>query len=108
MYSFELVRPATLADASAALTKSGGKALAGGQSLIGAMKLRLSQPGTLVDLGQLAELKGIAKDGSALKIGALSTHAEVAESSVVQSAIPSLAKLASGIGDRQVRNMGTL
>jgi carbon-monoxide dehydrogenase medium subunit len=108
MYSFELVRPATVADASAALAKSGGKALAGGQSLVGAMKLRLSQPGTLVDLGQLAELKGIAKDGNALKIGAMSTHAEVAESSVVKSAIPALAALARGIGDRQVRNMGTL
>jgi carbon-monoxide dehydrogenase medium subunit len=108
MYSFELVRPKSLADASAALSKSGGKALAGGQSLIGAMKVRLAQPGTLVDLSQLTELKGIKKEGDAITIGALSTHAEVAASSVVTSGIPALAALANGIGDRQVRNMGTI
>jgi len=108
MYSFELVRPTSLADASAALSKSGGKALAGGQSLIGAMKLRLAHPGTLVDLSQLAELKGIKKEGDAITIGALSTHAEVSSSSVVTSGIPALAALAHGIGDRQVRNMGTI
>jgi carbon-monoxide dehydrogenase medium subunit len=72
------------------------------------MRLRLAQPGTVVDLSQLAELKGIKKDGNALTIGALSTHAEVAESSVVKDAIPALAVLASGIGDRAVRNMGTI
>lgn len=108
MYSFDLVHPATLAEASAAITKTGGKALAGGQSLVAAMKLRLSQPGTLVDLSQVAELRGIRKDGNAVTIGALSTHAEVAESGVVKGAIPALAALAGGIGDRQVRNMGTL
>jgi aerobic carbon-monoxide dehydrogenase medium subunit len=108
MYSFELVRPTTLSEAATALAKSGGKALAGGQSLIGAMKLRLAQPGTLVDLSQLAELKGITKDGSAITIGALVTHNEVADSKVVRSALPALAALAGGIGDRQVRNMGTL
>jgi carbon-monoxide dehydrogenase medium subunit len=108
MYSFELVRPATLADASAALAASGGKALAGGQSLVAAMKLRLAQPGTLVDLSRLVELKGIKKEGDTLTIGALATHAEVAESDVVKSNLPGLASLAHGIGDRQVRNMGTL
>jgi carbon-monoxide dehydrogenase medium subunit len=108
MYSFELVRPKNLADASAILAQSGGKALAGGQSLVAAMKLRLAQPGTLVDLSQLPELKGITKDGNAVTIGALATHAEVSESDVVRSALPALAELAHGIGDRQVRNMGTL
>src|SRR6476659_8396541 len=102
MYSFELARPTTLDDAAAMLTRSGGKALAGGQSLIAAMKLRLSQPGTLVDLSLIPELKGIKKDGNAITIGALTTHAEVAESPVVQSALPALAELAHGIGDRQV------
>jgi aerobic carbon-monoxide dehydrogenase medium subunit len=97
-----------VAAASAAITKSGGKALAGGQSLIGAMKLRLAQPGTLVDLSQIAELKGITRDGSSITIGALSTHAQVAESDVVKRELPALAALARGIGDRQVRNMGTL
>lgn len=108
MYSFEIVRPTTLADAAAALASSGGKALAGGQSLIAAMKLRLSQPGTLVDLSRIADLTGITRDGETISIGALSTHAEVAESQVVREAIPALAELAHGIGDRQVRNMGTL
>jgi carbon-monoxide dehydrogenase medium subunit len=107
MYSFDLVHPTTLAEATAALSK-GGKALAGGQSLIAAMKLRLSQPGTLVDLSRIAELRGISRDDVGISIGALSTHAEVAESSVVRDAIPALAALARGIGDRQVRNMGTL
>ena len=108
MYEFELIRPATLADASAALSTRGGKALAGGQSLIAAMKLRLAQPGTLVDLSQLEQLKGIAQEGDSLKIGALTTHAEVAESDLVKRTLPALAELAHGIGDRQVRNLGTL
>jgi len=108
MYSFDIVQPTTLADATAALKSTGGKALAGGQSLLAAMKLRLSQPGTLVDLSRIAELKGINRDDATLSIGALSTHAEVSESSVVRAAIPALATLAHGIGDRQVRNMGTI
>jgi carbon-monoxide dehydrogenase medium subunit len=108
MYAFELMRPKTVADAAAALGKSGGKALAGGQSLVGAMKLRLAQPGTLVDLSGIAELRGIKKESDAIVIGAMARHAEVAVSPVVKGAIPSLAALAQGIGDRQVRNMGTL
>jgi carbon-monoxide dehydrogenase medium subunit len=108
MYAFELTRAKSLADATAALTKSGGKALAGGQSLIGAMKLRLAQPGTLVDLSGVAEMKGIKKEGDAIVIGAMTRHSEVAASAVVKSAIPALAMLAHAIGDRQVRNMGTI
>src|SRR6185295_6335969 len=108
MYAFELTRAKTVADAAAALAKSGGKALAGGQSLVGAMKLRLAQPGTLVDLAGIAELKGIRKDGDAIVIGAMTRHAEVAASAVVKSSLPVLAAVAQGIGDRQVRNMGTL
>lgn len=108
MYTFELVRPTTLADASTLLTDSDGRALAGGQSLIGAMKLRLAQPGRLVDLSQLTDLKGIANGNDAVTIGALTTHSEVAESAVVRRMIPALAELAHGIGDRQVRNMGTI
>lgn len=108
MYAFELVRPRSLDDASAALAQSGGKALAGGQSLVAAMKLRLAQPGTLVDLSRLPELRGISRDGKTITIGAFTTHTEVAESSVVVKAIPALAALAHGIGDRQIRNVGTL
>ena len=108
MYAFELTRAKTVADAAATLAKSGGKPLAGGQSLVGAMKLRLAQPGTLVDLSGIAELKGIQKDGDAVVIGAMTRHAEISESSAIRSAIPVLAGVAQGIGDRQVRNMGTL
>jgi carbon-monoxide dehydrogenase medium subunit len=108
MYAFELTRAKTVAEAAAALAKSGGRAIAGGQSLVGAMKLRLAQPGTLVDLSGIAELKGIRKEGDTIVIGAMARHAEVASSAVVKGAIPALASLAEGIGDRQVRNMGTI
>jgi carbon-monoxide dehydrogenase medium subunit len=108
MYAFEYQQPKSVADAAAALAKTGGKALAGGQSLVAAMKLRLAQPGTLVDLSGIADLAGIRKDGDALVVGAMTRHADVASSTAVKSAIPALAALAEGIGDRQVRNMGTL
>jgi carbon-monoxide dehydrogenase medium subunit len=108
MYAFELQRPKSIADAAALLAKTGGKPIAGGQSLVGAMKLRLAQPGTLVDISGIAELAGIRKEGDSIVIGAMTRHAEIASSSVVKTAIPSLAALAQGIGDRQVRNMGTL
>ena len=108
MYAFHYQRAKTTADAASSLAKSGGKALAGGQSLVGAMKLRLANPGTLVDLSGIAELKGIKKEGDAVVIGALTTHAEVASSTLVKQAIPALAALAESIGDRQVRNRGTI
>ena len=108
MYAIEYQKPKSLAEAAQALSKSGGKALAGGQSLVAAMKLRLAQPGTVVDLGALAELKGIRKEGNAVVIGAMSRHAEIASSPVVKGAIPALCVVAEGIGDRQVRNMGTI
>jgi aerobic carbon-monoxide dehydrogenase medium subunit len=108
MYAIEFQQPRTLADAASALASTGGRPLAGGQSLIAAMKLRLSQPGTLVDLNAIPDLKGIRKDGERLVIGAMTRHAEVAGSDVVRGAMRALARVAEGIGDRQVRNMGTL
>ena len=108
MYPFEIVRPASVAEAVAALASTGGRALAGGQSLVGAMKLRLAQPGTLVDLSGVSGLAGIRRDGDAIVIGATTRHADIAASAEVRAAIPALAALAEGIGDRQVRNMGTL
>jgi carbon-monoxide dehydrogenase medium subunit len=108
MYAFEYQRAKSVADAAAVIAQSGGKALAGGQSLVGAMKLRLANPGTVVDLAGIAELKGIKKEGDAIVIGAMTTHADVASSAVVKQAIPALAALAEGIGDRQVRNRGTI
>ncbi len=108
MYAFELHQAKSVADATALLARTGGKALAGGQSLIAAMKLRLAQPGHVVDLSQIAELAGIRGDASTLTIGAMTRHADVASSAAVKSSIPVLAALAEGIGDRQVRNMGTI
>ena len=102
MYSFELKKADSLANAATLLAQTNGKALAGGQSLVAAMKLRLAQPGTLVDLSGIRELQGIRREGDSIVIGAMTRHAEVAASKDVQSAIPSLAALAEGIGDRQV------
>jgi aerobic carbon-monoxide dehydrogenase medium subunit len=108
MYAFEYQRAQDVAAAVKAIKASGGKALAGGQSLLGAMKLRLAQPGTLVDLGRINGLAGIKVDAANVTIGATTHHADVAASAEVQSAIPALAQLAGHIGDRQVRNRGTI
>lgn len=109
MYNFEYHRPKSVADAVAALKKaSDGKLVAGGQTLIPTLKQRLAQPSDLVDLSGVAELKGIKVEGKTVTIGAMTKHAEVASSAEVQRAIPALARLASEIGDPQVRNMGTL
>ena len=107
MYAFEYQRPASVADAKAALGAD-ARYLAGGQSLIQAMKLRLSSSERLVDLGGIADLKGIKVDGGNIVIGAMVTHAAVAASADVQRACPALAELAGGIGDPMVRNMGTI
>ncbi|HEX6706849.1 MAG TPA: xanthine dehydrogenase family protein subunit M [Albitalea sp.] len=107
MYTFDYQRPATRAEATAA-AKGDVRYLAGGQSLIQAMKLRLSSSEKLIDLGGIAELKGIKADAGSVRIGAMTTHAEVARSADVQKTIPALAELASHIGDPMVRNMGTL
>ncbi|MEO5737865.1 MAG: xanthine dehydrogenase family protein subunit M [Variovorax sp.] len=107
MYAFTLERFASVADA-VKLAGVGGKLLAGGQTLLASMKLRLSAPEQLVDLGGIKELTGIKKDGSNLTIGAMSRHLDVANNADVKAAYPALADLASRIGDRQVRAMGTI
>ena len=107
MYAFTFERPAALADA-VKLAEAGGKPLAGGQTLLASMKLRLSAPEQLVDLGGIKELTGIRKDGDALVIGAMSRHLDVANNAEVKAVFPALADLASRIGDRQVRAMGTI
>lgn len=107
MYAFTFERPAATADA-AKLAAAGAKLLAGGQTLLASMKLRLADPGQLVDLGGIAELAGVKMDGNHLVIGAMTRHADVATNADVRKAIPALADLASHIGDRQVRAMGTL
>jgi carbon-monoxide dehydrogenase medium subunit len=108
MYTFTFERPATLADAQRAAQAGGAKVLAGGQTLLASMKLRLANPETLVDLGAVSELAGIRREGNALVIGAMTRHADVAASADVKAAIPALAELAATIGDRQVRALGTL
>jgi carbon-monoxide dehydrogenase medium subunit len=110
MYDFNYVRPTSVAEAKSALSKAGedGVYLAGGQTLIPALKLRLRQPSTVVDLGGLAGLDKIELSGDRVTIGARATHHSVARGDVVQKKIPALARLADDIGDPQVRNRGTL
>lgn len=108
MQAFAYTRPATVADAASAAASDVTRLIAGGQSLLPTMKLGLLAPERLVDLGGLAELKGITVAGGVVKIGAMTTHAEVAASKEVAAAIPALAELAGNIGDRQVRNRGTI
>ncbi len=108
MNNFDYVRPASVADAARALAGANATAIAGGHTLLPTLKQRLAKPAVLVDLGGIAELKGIRRESNALVIGATTTHAEVASSPEVRQAIPALAKLADGIGDAQVRNRGTI
>jgi carbon-monoxide dehydrogenase medium subunit len=109
MYAFNYHKAASVAEAAGMLSGNPeAKVLAGGQTLIAAMKLRLASPSDLVDLRGIAELRGIKSDANGLTIGAMTTHAEVAASADVRQKIPALARLANGIGDRLVRNLGTL
>jgi aerobic carbon-monoxide dehydrogenase medium subunit len=97
-------------EALALLTTHGddAKLLAGGHSLIPAMKLRLATPKYLIDLGTVPGLRGVRVDGDSLAIGALTVHADVAASDLVRQRVPGLAEAASRIGDVQVRNRGTI
>jgi aerobic carbon-monoxide dehydrogenase medium subunit len=109
MYAFNYHKASSVSDAAARLAASGdAKLLAGGQTLIAAMKLRFASPSELVDLRDIPELRGIKLDGTGIQIGAMTTHAEVAASAEVRARIPALARLAAAIGDPMVRNMGTL
>jgi carbon-monoxide dehydrogenase medium subunit len=109
MHEFNYHKASSVADAAARIASSSdGKLLAGGQTLIAAMKMRLAAPADIVDLGGIADLRGIKVEGGGIVVGAMTTHAEVAASKDVQKAIPALAVLAGSIGDRMVRNMGTL
>jgi carbon-monoxide dehydrogenase medium subunit len=109
MYDFDYHRPGSLDEAAAMLAADGDlKLLAGGMSLIPSLKLRLARFSGLVDLGSLESLKGVRRDGDALVIGAMTSHAAVAASAEVRSTIPALAVLAEGIGDPLVRNRGTM
>jgi carbon-monoxide dehydrogenase medium subunit len=109
MYAFDYARPESLKDAASLLRKNAeAKPLAGGQSLVQALKLRLSRAPLLIDLSGIGELSGIRVQNNVVSIGAMTRHAQVAGSREVRNTIPALARLAGGIGDRQVRNLGTL
>jgi len=108
--AFEYHAPSTVNDALALLAQHGGdaKILAGGQSLIPLMKLRLASPPVLIDLGRVTELVGIREEPGALVIGAMTTHHAIEASPLVRSRLPLLSDVAAAIGDLQVRNRGTI
>jgi aerobic carbon-monoxide dehydrogenase medium subunit len=108
MYEFEYHRPASLDDAARMLGDEDVKLVAGGMTLIPTLKQRLAKPSDLVDLAALSQLKGITEEGDAVVIGAMTRHADVNRSPVVQRAIPALAAMAGMIGDPAVRNRGTI
>jgi aerobic carbon-monoxide dehydrogenase medium subunit len=106
--AFDYHRPSSVDEALSLLGDEGIRPLAGGHSLIPAMKIRLATPSALVDLGGIPGLDGIEREGDELVIGALATHGSVASSAIVHEACPMLAEAAGQIGDRQVRNRGTI
>ena len=112
MYSnkFEYFSPKSLEEALALLStyQDDAKLLAGGQSLLSLMKLRLANPKYLIDVGRIADLNTIRTDGDKLNIGALATYAQIKESDLLRNKCPLLPKTASVVGDAQVRNRGTL
>jgi carbon-monoxide dehydrogenase medium subunit len=109
MYGFNYHRPDSLDAAAQALAANEeAKILAGGHTLLPTMKQRLAMPSDLVDLSGIAELKGVRAEGDTIVVGAMTTHAAVADDETVKAKIPALAKLAHGIGDPQVRNRGTI
>ena len=109
MYRFDYHRAASVAEAADRLKAAeDGTLMAAGQTLIPTLKQRLAAPTDVIDLTGIADIVGVAVEGGQVTVGAMTTHAEVAASDEVRSAIPALAALADGIGDPQVRNRGTL
>jgi carbon-monoxide dehydrogenase medium subunit len=111
MYSpeFDYYRARSVEDAQHLLAAHpGAKLLAGGHSLVPLLKLRLAAPSAVVDIGRIRELRGISRHGDEFRIGALTTHAELAASADLRAAAPALAEAAAGVGDPAVRNRGTI
>jgi carbon-monoxide dehydrogenase medium subunit len=109
MYAFTFQRPTTVRQAANLLAKhEEAKLLAGGHTLIPTMKLRLAGPPQIIDMSKIEGLAGIEVKGRSVVIGAMTPHAEVANSPAVREAIPALAVLAGGIGDPAVRHRGTI
>jgi len=107
MYAFDYTKAGSVAEAAKGATGE-AKLLAGGMTLVATLKQRLARPSTLIDLGGIKDLVGIKVEGDSVTIGAMTTHAAVAESAEVKKAIPALASLAALIGDPAVRNRGTI
>ncbi|HVL23419.1 MAG TPA: xanthine dehydrogenase family protein subunit M [Thermomicrobiales bacterium] len=108
-YPFAYHRATSVAEALSLLaSEDEGKLLAGGQSLLPVMKLRLAQPGALIDISEISELRGARVEGDTLVIGALTTHHELETDPVIAEHAPLLAEIARVVGDMQVRNRGTL
>jgi carbon-monoxide dehydrogenase medium subunit len=107
--SFDYLRPATAAEAVQALASAGddGKILAGGQSLLPILRLRLAYPEMLIDLGGIPELTGVTDDGDAIVIGAMTTHYDVVHDPLVAEHAPLLAQATRTVADPQVRHRGT-
>ena len=107
---FDYKRATSLDDAISLLQQSNGegKFLAGGHSLIPLMKLRLSEPGVLIDIARIPQLQGIREKDGKVEIGAASTHTDIATSEIVRRLCPVVAEAAAEIGDPQVRNRGTI
>jgi carbon-monoxide dehydrogenase medium subunit len=106
--AFDYQRATSIDDALAKLKASGGKLLAGGHSLVPLMKLRLSEPGVLIDIARIPGLAGISEKGGKIEIGAATVHHDVATSALLREKCPFVADAASDIGDQQVRNRGTI
>ena len=108
MSNFDYQKPASVAEATTLLS-SGATALAGGMTLLPTIKQGLASPATLVDLAGIEDLRGIREDAvKGIVIGAMTTHAEVADSDLIQSKLPAVSALARMIGDPQVRHRGTI
>lgn len=107
--AFDYVRPSSISEAVAALGEAGedAKVLAGGQSLIPVLRLRLSYPSTVVDVGRIDELRGVRDDGDAIVIGAMTTHQEVLHDPVIAEHAPLIAQATETVADPQVRHRGT-
>ena len=105
---FTYERASSIEDALAKIGTGGGKIIAGGHSLVPLMKLRLSEPGRLIDISRIKDLSGIRESGGQIAIGATTVHHDIASSKLLQDKCPVMAEAAAEIGDAQVRNRGTI
>ena len=108
--AFEYTRPGSVDEAQAQLNHYGAdaKVIAGGQSLIPLMRLRLSHPSALIDIGRIPGLNQVRRDNGSVEIGALMRHVDIQRNETLKATLPLLVEMANDIGDNQVRNLGTI